>query len=232
MAHSVTINPYSVQAATESVIKDFASDNVIYLELRSTLRCEDGMTKAKYLDSIIAGIKNSKLHNPSITVKLIVSLNRKDSIQEAEENVDLAIEFSKLEPDIVVGIDLSGDPNQKSFTDYIRILNKARKEGLKLTVHFAEIPGDKEINNVINFQPDRLGHGTFVHPSTNGSLYNWTLLLESKIPVEICITSNLKCKTVDSVGNHQFKHLYNAGHPVILGVSKSTQYPVTSCEYS
>ncbi|KAL0279030.1 UNVERIFIED_CONTAM: hypothetical protein PYX00_000676 [Menopon gallinae] len=232
MSHSVTINPYTVQRATESVIEDFANDNVVYLELRSTLRSEKGMTKAKYLESIISAVRNCEQKFPCIIVKLIVSINRKNSIQDAKENVDIAIRYAKAEPDIVVGIDLSGDPHQKLFTDFIEILNKARKHGLKLTIHFGEILGDKEINDALNFEIDRLGHGTFVHPDKGGSLQNWKLLLKKKTPVEICITSNLRCRTVDCPEKHHFRLLYSAGHPVILGTDdKSIFHTSLSSEY-
>jgi len=37
--------------------------------------------------------------------------------------------------------------------------------------------------------------------------------------LELCLTSNIKCKTVLSYKYHQFKYLYKAGHPITIGVS-------------
>lgn len=37
--------------------------------------------------------------------------------------------------------------------------------------------------------------------------------------LELCLTSNIKCKTVSSYMYHQFKYLYEAGHPITIGVS-------------
>lgn len=44
--------------------------------------------------------------------------------------------------------------------------------------------------------------------------------------LELCLTSNVKCKTVPSYISHQFKYLYEAGHPITIGVSmkKSLTY--------
>ena len=38
--------------------------------------------------------------------------------------------------------------------------------------------------------------------------------------LELCLTSNIQCKTVSTYESHQFKYLYEVGHPICLGVSK------------
>lgn len=206
-----------MKLATIRVIESFESDNVVYLELRSTLRKEANMmSKKEYIEAMIEGIKACK--SLKIIVKLIISINRKESLENAQENVDIALQYAKLHPDVIVGIDVSGDPLQKKFTDYIEMLDKARKEGLKLTIHCGEIPDDKEVSDILNFNPDRLGHCTCIHELYKGNHENWTELLKKKIPVELCITSNVKCETVSAADQHHFKYLYEANHPIVLGV--------------
>ena len=39
LVHRITDNPWAVAEATKDVIKDFADDGVVYLELRTTPRC-------------------------------------------------------------------------------------------------------------------------------------------------------------------------------------------------
>ncbi|KYN13501.1 Adenosine deaminase-like protein [Trachymyrmex cornetzi] len=191
IAHALTITPQAVFVATCDVIKEFHEDNVIYLELRSTPRAvKDVMTKTEYLQAIIKAIEASKSEFPQILVKLLVSINRKQGYESAEENINLAIQFMEKHPEHVVGIDLSGDPT---------------------------VPNEMETNGILKFKPDRLGHCTCIHPSLQGSQQLFDTLLESKIPVELCLTSNIKCKTVSSYMYHQFKYLYKAGHPITIG---------------
>lgn len=61
-----------------------------------------------------------------------------------------------------MGIDLCGDPavvdNLRSFTPVFR---QARKEGLKVTLHFAEaeVSGtEEELDLLLGWGPERLGH--------------------------------------------------------------------------
>lgn len=104
-----------------------------------------------------------KTQLPSIIVKLIVSINRRESIDSAEENIELAIKYSQLYPNIICGVDLSGDPMSKQFADFEPYLTKARNSGLKLALHCGEVEGrDEEIRTMLQFGMNRLGHGTFI----------------------------------------------------------------------
>jgi adenosine deaminase len=79
----------------------------------------------------------SKSKFPQILVKLLVSINRKEGYESAEENINLAIEFREKCPEYIVGIDLSGDPTRGDL--FLELLEKCRKVGLKITVHCAEV---------------------------------------------------------------------------------------------
>lgn len=63
---------------------------------------------------------------------LIISIDRRNSLEEAQETVNITIEMAKIYPSIVVGVDLSGDPRAKTFKDFEKSLNVARSNGLKV----------------------------------------------------------------------------------------------------
>lgn len=66
--------------------------------------------------------------------RLIVSINRSNPVCDATEITCLAIECYKLYPDVVVGIEISGNPMIGKFEDFIPNLNKARAAGLKVVL--------------------------------------------------------------------------------------------------
>lgn len=45
------------------------------------------------------------------------------------------------------------------------------------------------------------------------------LYIFSSFYLELCLTSNIKCRTVPSYASHQFKYFHEAGHPITIGVS-------------
>nr|CAD7206868.1 unnamed protein product [Timema douglasi] len=135
VAHSLTSSPAAVFKATTDVITEFSQDGVVYLELRSTPRqVPSTMTKTQYIQAIIDAI----LHTLNILVKLLVSIDRRQGQKEAEDILDLVVKVNQMYPDIVVGLDLSGDPSQGDFMEFSSVLDEARRYGLKMSIHCAE----------------------------------------------------------------------------------------------
>lgn len=77
------------------MIGDFKSENVVYLELRSTPKTTDMMSKRDYVDAIIEGITRAHHLYSDIVVRLILSIDRRHSYEEAEEIVAIAVEIGK-----------------------------------------------------------------------------------------------------------------------------------------
>lgn len=63
---------------------------------------------------------------------LILSIDRRNSVEEAIDTVRLAIELNIKYPNIIRGIDVSGDPAIGSFNTFIEALNTARAHGLSV----------------------------------------------------------------------------------------------------
>lgn len=178
VAHDVTNNPNAVYIATKRVIEEFASENVMYLELRTTPRSEVNMTKEEYINAVIRAIKENK---KNITVKLILSINRSHDVKNSQDSLEVILKMKNMYPDIIRGIDLSGNPNVGQFES--AIFKVAKENGLYTTIHCAEIKNDEEVKEILNFGPDRLGHATCLHPNFEGCQENWQLYCEKKIPV-------------------------------------------------
>lgn len=237
--HLLTVTPEAIFHATYNTIKEFQDDNVIYLELRSTPRAiPEKMSKQEYVEAIIKAFEVCKIDFPNILVKLLISVNRKQGYKAAQENIELAINFMKKYPQYIVGLDLSGDPMTGSI--FLKLLKKARMAGLKIAAHCAEVSNETEAIDILEFKPDRLGHCTCVHPTLQGTNKLFNLLINSKIPVELCLTSNVRCKTVPTYESHQFKYLFEVGHPICLSTddkgvfhtSLSQEYKIASSTFN
>uniref|UniRef100_A0A2K6B1E6 N6-Methyl-AMP deaminase n=1 Tax=Macaca nemestrina TaxID=9545 RepID=A0A2K6B1E6_MACNE len=190
--HQLTSSPEDILMVTKDVIKEFADDGVKYLELRSTPRRENatGMTKKTYVESILEGIKQSKQENLDIDVRYLIAVDRRGGPLVAKETVKLAEEFFLSTEGIVLGLDLSGDPtipNQK-----------------------------KETQILLDLLPDRIGHGTFLNSGERGSLDLVDFVRQHRIPLELCLTSNVKSQTVPSYDQHHFGFWYSIAHPSVI----------------
>ncbi|NXO02717.1 ADAL protein, partial [Rhinopomastus cyanomelas] len=219
MIYQITTRPEDILLITKDVIKEFADDGVKYLELRSTPREEKstGMTKRMYVETVLEGIKQCKEEGLDIDVRLLIAINRTSGPSVAKQTVKLAEEFLVSSSGVVVGLDLSGDPTVRHGRDFLEPLTEAKKAGLKLALHLSEVPSQEEETKILlSLPPDRIGHGTFLNSVTAGSEELVPLVRKHHIPIELCMTSNIKTQTVPSCDRHHFGYWYSLGHPTVL----------------
>ncbi|XP_037307848.1 adenosine deaminase-like protein [Pungitius pungitius] len=217
--HQLVDSEEDILMVATDVIREFAADGVKYLELRSTPREEKrtGLTKKGYIESVIKAIKHCKSEGVDIDVRFLVAIDRRNGTEVAMETVKLAEEFMQSTDGLVLGLDLSGDPTVGHGKDLLPALQRAKDFGLKLSLHLSEVPSQQEESNLLlDLPPDRIGHGTFLHPEMGGSQSLVDKVVASNIPLELCLTSNVKGKTVPCYSKHHFKYWYQMGHPSIV----------------
>ncbi|KAJ3174917.1 hypothetical protein HDU87_006583 [Geranomyces variabilis] len=222
--YALTNNMAWLVFIVHGVIKDFEDDGVRYLELRSTPRddASTGLTKELYVQTVLQAISTSPA--TKISTRLILTIDRRHSPEVAMQIVDLAIRFRDQG---VVGVDLAGDPYAADF-DCKHALLKAKAAGLKVTIHLGEIENrEAESASMLEVRPDRLGHATFLSEQLRAHVY------EERIAVEMCMTSNVLCRTVSSYEEHHIKEALELDHPSILCTDdKSIFASPLSCEYA
>lgn len=69
---------------------------------------------------------------------------------------------------------------------------------------------------LLDLLPDRIGHGTFLNSSEGGSLGQVDFVRQHQIPLELCLTSNIKSQTVPSYAQHHFGFWYSVAHPSVI----------------
>lgn len=204
----------SLKYSTRSVVKDFADDGVVYLELRTTPRAMPtaGLSKAGYIQTVLDAIALAEQENPTIHVRLILSMDRRNTLAEAEEVVRLCKKFM---PSGVVGIDLCGDPAQGDVSLFTPAVQAAKDAGLNVTIHFAEAEcsaSDAELDTIMSWYPDRLGHVIHVPERVK------QLITSRKgIGLELCLSCNVHAKMiVGSFEAHHFGEWWQVDGPIVV----------------
>ncbi|MBN3307776.1 ADAL protein, partial [Amia calva] len=217
--HQLIVTEEDLFTVTRDVIQEFAADGVKYLELRSTPREEKqaGLTKRKYVETVIAAIRQCKQEDLDIEVRFLLAIDRRNGPDVAMETEKMAEDFLLSSDGLVVGLDLSGDPTVSHGKDFLPVLQKAKSDGLKLALHLSEVPTQKEETELLlTLPPDRIGHGTFLHSDVGGSQALVDSVRKGNIPLELCLTSNVKGQTVASYEKHHFPYWYRLDHPCVL----------------
>ncbi|KAI1419474.1 Metallo-dependent hydrolase [Xylaria sp. FL1777] len=204
----------SLHYSTMSVIEDFANDGVVYLELRTTPRAfpNEGWDKRAYVNCVLTTIDAAQQTFPSIQVRLILSIDRRNTLAEANEVVALATHLSSHG---VVGVDLCGDPAKGDVSLFTPVFETARAQGLKITVHFAEAEcsaSEAELETILRWMPDRLGHVIHVPEQVKKQI-----AARSGIGLELCLSCNVQLKMiVGTFDAHHFGEWWRVNGPVVV----------------
>jgi aminodeoxyfutalosine deaminase len=112
----------------------------------------------------------------------------------------------------IVGIGIGGDERRTGAEPFRELYAEARDAGLRLTAHAGETVGPEGIWGALNIGAERLGHAlsAIQDPELMG------LLAERQVPLEICVTSNLRTGCCRRPEEHPLRRYFNAGLMVTL----------------
>jgi adenosine deaminase/aminodeoxyfutalosine deaminase len=145
-----------------------------------------------------------------ISLYWIFDAVRHFGVDEARRVVDEAIRFQGSS---VAGIGIGGDERRAGPEQFRDVYQGAAKRGLRLTVHAGETVGPEGIWTALReLKPDRIGHG--LHAIEDPELVRY--LADKQMPVEVCITSNVKTGCCRALEEHSVRRLFDAGVPVVL----------------
>src|SRR6266566_2798297 len=112
----------------------------------------------------------------------------------------------------VVAVGIGGD-EQKAPPELFRdAYAYAADRGLRLTAHAGESSGPESIWGALNLRAERIGHGLTAWQDTELV----EELARRQIPIEICLTSNLRTGCCGGIGEHPLRSYFDKGLMVTL----------------
>lgn len=200
------------------LVEDLAKFGLEYGELRFAPQyfTKDGLSQANVVDFIKAGVKRGMKAYPNIKIGLILCAMRGKG-NEKENLETLSLVEEKI-GEVVCGLDLAGAEALFPTKDFEYIFSRARDKNLPFTIHAGEAQGPDSIWQALEFGAKRIGHG--VRAIEDERLVKY--LVENKITLEVCITSNLQTKLVEKISDHPIKRLFDKGVRVTLNSDNMT----------
>lgn len=175
---------------------------MIYSEIRFAPQKHTSMgcSQKDIVEAAIKGINKSGFNANLI----LCCIREKDNELLNLETVKVASEFLY---NGVVALDLAGDEHNNKTENYKYIFDVAQNASVPYTIHAGEADGKKSINYALDFGASRIGHGI------NAIYDNKTInrLVDLKVPLEICVTSNVQTKATVNYKMHPIKKLMDKG---------------------
>jgi adenosine deaminase/aminodeoxyfutalosine deaminase len=146
-----------------------------------------------------------------ITLYWIFDAVRHFGPEEAARVFRKAAELRQEWPSIV-GIGIGGDERRTGAEPFRELYQQARDAGLRLTAHAGETMGPESIWAALNIGAERIGHA--LSAQLDPDLME--VLAERQVPLEICVTSNLRTGCCPTLEEHPVRRYFDAGLMVTL----------------
>jgi len=207
---------YPTQAAVERVayeaVADAAADNIKYLELRFNpvaLARAQGFSFNEVTTWVCGAVARAQ-RDCGVRTNLILQIGRDEDLDTASRIADVALAHRG---DGVVGLDLAGDEARYPARCFAKVFQRARQEGLGVTVHAGEVGGAENVREAIELLgAQRIGHG--VRMIENSQVVQ--LARERNVTFEVCPTSNLQTGVVRCFWQHPLPDLLALGLRVTI----------------
>lgn len=219
-----TCGVMQTRAALERVafefIEDMHEDGVVYAEIRfaPVFHNKKGLTGDAIVSAVIDGLRRGE-EKYGVKWGLIICgmRHRTDSLEAAE----LAINFRHHG---VVGFDLAGEEAGYPPKAHVEAFQAIQQANFYSTLHAGEAFGVASIWQALQLcGAHRLGHATRLTDDmtiVDGKIVKLGTLaqyvLDRRIPLEMCLSSNVHTGSVRSIEEHPFKAYYDRGFRVTL----------------
>ena len=212
----------SLKRIAREEIEDLAADGVVYAEIRfaPVLHTKEGLSMEDVVSSVIEGLQEGR-KSTGVEFGLILSAMRDQSAEISLKTAELAVAFSDRG---VVGFDLAGDESGNPAKKHIKAFEFIRAQNFNITIHAGEAFGLESIWQAIQIcGAHRIGHGTRLTDDMtieNGKIRKMGTLthfvLDKRIPLEMCLTSNVGTGAAESYETHPFPLFFRNNFRVFL----------------
>ena len=203
--------PKALSRFAYELIEDVSRENVRYIEVRYSpiLHTKKGMALEEALESVRKGLKRGE-KDFGVKSGIIVCGIRHISPEASLKLADLAVRYKNRG---VVGFDLAGSEENFPAKEHREAFYLIRNNNVNATIHAGEAYGPSSIHQAIHqCGANRIGHGTRLKEDKNLMDY----VIDHRITLEICLTSNWQTRSVRSLYYHPIKYYYQKGMRVTL----------------
>jgi adenosine deaminase len=213
----------ALERVAYEMMEDMHRDGVVYVETRfaPVFHTDKGLHWDEVVNAVLKGLERGK-EDFGVEYGLIICAMRNMNL--SQEMAELAVDFRERG---VVGFDLAGEEGGFPPKKHVDAFHYIQRENFNITIHAGEAFGKESIWQAIQWcGAHRIGHATRLtediglDPHEPGKIvkmgYLAQYVLDKRIPLELCLTSNVDTGAVESIDKHPFSLFYKYKFRVTL----------------
>jgi len=215
------------------LMEKLRAQNVLHAEV--TVSVGVCLWRQQDFAAIFEGLERGRLRGEKdfgVSVLWIFDAIRQFGAEKAGPVLDWAIRFRDRN---VVAFGIGGDEVKGPPEMFGEVFARAADHGLHLTAHAGESAGPESIWGALNLKAERIGHG--LTAERDPELVEE--LAQRQIPIEICVTSNLRTGCCVDEGTHPVRRYFDEGlmltlnsdDPAMLGSSLVEEYALVQRQF-
>jgi aminodeoxyfutalosine deaminase len=206
---------------TYRLMEKLKAENVLHAEVYVSVGVN--LWRKQDFAAIFEGLERGRERGErdfGVSLLLIFDAVRQFGSDKAKHVAELAVRYKGRG---VVGFGIGGDETQAGPELFREVYAYAADNGLRLTAHAGESAGPDSVWGALNLRAERIGHG----------LTAWhdpelvEELSQRQIPVEICITSNLRTGVCSTISEHPVRRYFDQGIMVTLNSDDPAMFGTT-----
>lgn len=205
--------PEDYELIAYRMLERLAAQGVVHAEVYVAVGVVYYWSRTEF-EPLFAGMERARKRAEAefgITAYWIFDAVRHFGVEAAARVFHKAAEMHVNHPSII-GIGIGGDERKTGADVFRELYAEAHAAGLRLTAHAGESVGPESIWGAMNIGAERIGHGlTAIH---DPELVD--VLAERQIPVEICISSNVRTGCCPQLIDHPVRRYFDSGLMVTL----------------
>ncbi len=204
------------------MMEDMYRDGVVYVETRFSplFHTKLGLNYDQVIEAVIRGLRDGS-RAFGVRWGLIICAMRNLPPAGSLKMAECTVRYREQG---VVGFDLAGDELGNPPKDHLDAFHLIQRNNFYITIHSGEAFGKESIWQALQYcGTHRIGHGTRLKEDMMesgekivemGTLSRY--VLDRRVPLEICLSSNLHTTTMRSLHYHPFPLFFRNGFRVTL----------------
>jgi len=201
----------ALERVAYEMMEDMFQDGVVYVETRfaPVFHTEKGLHWDEVVNAVLKGLERGQ-KDFGVQYGLIICAMRNMTL--SQEMAELAVDYRERG---VVGFDLAGEEGGFPPKKHVDAFHYIQRENFNITIHAGEAFGKESIWQAIQWcGAHRIGHATRLiedigldkqDPTKIVKMgYLAQYVLDKRIPLEICLISNVDTGAVKSLEEHPF----------------------------